>query len=582
MIRWRFLLTRLIVLSTLLMLVRWGLAPVARQATIWSMQKAVGARVQIDQASIGFFPPRVQYRGLRVADPRSRKAMYDAVSAEAIDITIDGDALLRRRFVAREGRITGLRIGGDRTESGHLPPAEESTQPTGPSFLGGMLKGFGDQASDQARQIAQDLETVRRADAIRRRWEGEYGSLSARAKRLETDVRQIRDTARSIDNPLRDLPRLQETVKRAEAVRNELLDIRRKIDSLPGQAHADLAALEEARQIDLQRVQRYLPVDLRDPDQIGPELLTAMVRGHIDRVRGYLDSGRQIADWTVAAPTADRGRGEDILLTGPRIPPNLLVRRCEISGHLSVDQQAYTMTGILENVTPQTDRLTDPLRARLRLEGPRVVRVDYRRFYDAAVPRDSLVVHWPQLKMPRKHIGSADDGGLAIDGGQLELWVQVEMLGPQLSGRMVSRQTDTQLSLQLPPKLQRTALASSLQKSLSEIDRIEVDARFAGTWTEMDLTLASNLTEALSQSVRRAAADQLAQTRQQLTETVDASYRQQMQKLQDWLGTQQSAARDLMAQADQAVEDVHRRLVSELPQPSLYMGRLNGALQRLK
>ena len=63
MIRWRFVLTRVIVILAVLMLVRWGLSPIANFLTIQGLQAATGAKVEISQTRVGLFPPRVQYVG---------------------------------------------------------------------------------------------------------------------------------------------------------------------------------------------------------------------------------------------------------------------------------------------------------------------------------------------------------------------------------------------------------------------------------------------------------------------------------------------------------------------------------------
>ncbi len=125
MIRWHFVLTRLIIIVAVLALLRWGLGPVANYVTIRGLEGATGAKVEIAKTRVGLFPPRVQYVDVRIADPRDDKEMRDAIRADSIDLVIDGDALLHRRWVAREGRISGLQIGARRDTSGHIAGVEK-------------------------------------------------------------------------------------------------------------------------------------------------------------------------------------------------------------------------------------------------------------------------------------------------------------------------------------------------------------------------------------------------------------------------------------------------------------------------
>ncbi|QEG40213.1 TIGR03545 family protein [Roseimaritima ulvae] len=586
MIRWRFVIKRLLLVVAILALLRWSLGPLVQFASVWTLEKSVGARVDIAQTRVGFFPPRLQYVDVQIGDAREGKQNVNAFAADSIDLSLDGNALLHRRFVASDGRISGIRIGGQRATSGHLEQPPEPESPSdGPSLIGQLLGGLGDDAVEGLQSVGNSLETVKRSDEIRRRWKQQYADLEDRAKALEAEVRMIRDEAKGIDNPLRDLPRLQATIARAEAVRQELISIRQTLDALPAQVQADWVALDEAKRIDVQRVREFIPASVEQPERLGPELLKQIVQAQIQGVRDYMDSARELADWTVASPQgAERPRGDDIRLVKTDPLPSVLVQRCQLDGLMSVNGDSYTIAGILENLTPQTERLDDPFRARLRLEGPRTVRVDFKRHYDdqGGKPRDVLIAHWPDLQLDRTQLGKPSEAQLQIDGGNLDLYVQIEAVGTQMRGQLVSRQTDTQVRLQTADKYAQLAAIESLQNSLAAIEHVEVQANFAGTWSDLDLSLATNLTDALSHGLSNAMAAQVAASRQQLESKIEAEHREQMRTLQTWLGEQHAEARDVLAQADSQIDTLKAKLASELPAASTYLGKLGSTLRDLR
>ncbi|WP_153555249.1 TIGR03545 family protein [Roseimaritima sediminicola] len=587
MIRWRFLLKRVLLVVAILALLRWSLGPLAQYASVWTLESAVGAKVDIARTRVELFPPRLQYVDLQIGDPREGKSHVNAFAAQRVELTIDGAALLHRRLVARDGRITGVRIGGRRASSGHLPQtAPEPASPSDePSLVSSLLGDLGSYAKGELETVGNSLETVKRSEQIRQRWMQEYAALAARAEAVEQQVRSVRDQARGIDNPLRDLPRLKATIEQAEAIRQELVALRAKLDALPAQVQADWVALEEAKQIDLDRVRALVPEPVESPADLGPALLRQIVSSQIEGVREYLDSARQVADWTVASPEgAERPRGEDIRLVQTPPEPSFLIQRCQLDGVMSVNRESYTLTGILENLTPQTRRLQQPLRARFRLEGPRTVRVDFRRHYDSqgGPPRDVLTAHWPQLALPRTEIGNADEAQLAIDGGPLELYVQIETLDDQMHGQLVSRQANAQVRLETGEKLAGLSAIDSLQTSLQDIDEVQVQASFEGTWQDLDMAIATNLSGALADGMRNAMTAQIAASQQQLRERIEAEHRQQMRELQSWLGEQQLAARDVLAKADTEIDSLKAKLAKELPAAGAYLGRLNSTFQKLR
>ena len=64
--------------------------------------------------------------------------------------------------------------------------------------------------------------------------------------------------------------------------------------------------MDEAKQIDLAKVDQYVPGDLSQSSNFGIDLMTHAIRDQINRVRDYMDSGRTLANYTVVAPENER------------------------------------------------------------------------------------------------------------------------------------------------------------------------------------------------------------------------------------------------------------------------------------
>jgi uncharacterized protein (TIGR03545 family) len=359
------------------------------------------------------------------------------------------------------------------------------------------------------------------------------------------------------------------------------MDVRQAIDALPEQLQSDLALLDEAKQIDIAKVDRFVPGDLSDTGQFGVDMMAEAVREQIELVRSYLEGGRKLADYTVIAPESIRIRGINHDLDSTRRPA-VLVRRCEISGVMRADGNLYAMTGILENLTPTPEVLAQPTRARLRLEGSETVRVEYVRDRRQQNNVDLLTLHWPQMDAKTVRLGD-DDGGISIEGGERELWVQVRTEGDKIAGRLVSKQTGVQMGLSMSAKFADSAAAVSLRDSLAAVDRIEIDANFAGTWKDLDLRLNTNLGQILKRASQDAIDGQIRQSRQQLAAAVEKAHMEQTLALRQWLGSQQSAARSLLASADKSIEEMSQKVLDEVGDADAYLGRLRGAIRgRLK
>ena len=585
MIRWKFVLTRLLIVVAVLTLIRWGLGPAAKYLTIRSLQMATGAKVEIARAEIGLFPPRVYYGGVRVADPRGRKAFRDLFRAESIDFEIDGDALLRRRWVVRQGRISGLEIGAARDDSGHFErepvPAPE---PAGPSYLSRLIGGAMDGLGDRAEAFVDDLETARRAAEIRRRWEADYEELAARARALERQVREIRDEAQSIKNPLRDYVALDRTIAQANRTRTDLLGVRNTIDAIPGRVRQDLDSLDEAKQIDLAKVEGYVPENLRGSGGFAKDLMSQVVRERLGQVREYLDQGRSIANATVVPPARPRERGQTIDMSGGQRPPRFLVRRCELDGLVRSGGRVYTVRGVVDRLTPSPHRLDEPTRARLLLEDTSLVsepiRLDYVRDRRNGGDIDRISMHWPRSDARPTDWGRDDRVGISISGGRRELWAQYVRDGEAIRGRLVSKHTDLEMQLRVAPDLARSGIAGQISSRLAEVDRIEIDAEFAGTWKDLDLKFESNLERILREATEEAIASEIASRREQVAAKVRHQHAKQAAELERWIEKQQSEARSLVAAADASIDEMFQKVTRGVGSADAYLGRLKSSLPK--
>jgi uncharacterized protein (TIGR03545 family) len=236
------------------------------------------------------------------------------------------------------------------------------------------------------------------------------------------------------------------------------------------------------------------------------------------------------------------------------------------------------MTGVVENVATEPERLAQPTRARVRLDGNELIQVEFVKDRRDGADVDLLTLHWPQSKAKPIHLGDRD-AGLSIDGGQRELWVQVRTEGKQIEGHLVSKQTGLKMGLSVDPKYARTPAAVSLEQSLAAVDQIEMDARFDGTWKDLNLRLNTNLGQILHRAANDAVAGQAQATKAKMIASIDKVHMEQTLALREWLGKQQSQTRELLASADKSIAELSERVLDKVGQQDAYLGKLRSAIQ---
>jgi hypothetical protein len=155
--------------------------------------------------------------------------------------------------------------------------------------------------------------------------------------------------------------------------------------------------------------------------------------------------------------------------------------------------------------------------------------------------------------------------------------VQLSSRGEQLEGRLVSKQTGVNMRLDVQGDAGTSAAAIQMNQSLANVDQVEIDAEFNGTWDDIDLKLNTNLGRVFNDAAKTAIASQMEASKAKVAAKVNEAHREQMLELNEWMLAQQNQAQSLLAKADKSVEDLSRKILSEINGADQYLGKLKTA-----
>ena len=581
MIRWRFILPRVIFVLVVLLALQLAAGPVAGWLAKVAYERSTGGRLSIVETRAGFFPPRVEFRDIQCADPRHDRE--NIAEFDSVFLSLDGNALLHRRWVIKNAKLTGLRFSTERETDGRIPVEPESTSDDPSRFapaadaLAAWMRTLAGEASES---LLAELETVRLAKELEVQWQSTYQDEVARAARIEGSVRTIRDNFQGIDNPLRDIPRMQAAIAETERLQQDLAAAKQSISGAPGRLQADMQRLNQARQRDTQRIISHLPVDgnVENLGQLATELLTNLYTKPLATVRQYLALGTRAADMTVRGPKAVRGNGINHDLDNRAKDPFLLVKHCELAGIVSVNRDEYALAGLAEDFTI-ADEAT-PLRIRLRLSGRQEIKLDYQRYPKELWPHH-LTLHVPALPPPTTTYRCGKH--LTIDAAAvpLEFWAEISTNGTQLGGRLIAKQQGTSMTARVngEGELMRSVEAA-VNQSLSQVRQLEMEATLLGSWDHPQFRVTSNLEPALKNAFAAAGNEAKAVAMRKLQLAVDHTYEKQAGMLNSLVSKQQAELDKIVAQAESQVREVTSTLTAQINRSPVQLGRLQGLLNR--
>ncbi len=160
-----------------------------------------------------------------------------------------------------------------------------------------------------------------------------------------------------------------------------------------------------------------------------------------------------------------------------------------------------------------------------------------------------------------------------MQGGKIEVWAQLESVGDQISGRVISRRSGAGLEVSSTHALAANWIRP-LQQTLGAVNHVDVDATFYCTWSDTSYEIVTNLTPLLKSGMDQSMMAQADAARVQLATKLDELYQREMQGLQASLTAEQTQTRELVAKADEKAQALSDSLLGNSGTAEAYLGRL--------
>ncbi|MEM8865114.1 MAG: TIGR03545 family protein [Planctomycetota bacterium] len=590
--RWGYIVPRLAILITLVCVSEFASGWLVKSAIRSAGEPALGARIDIARSKASLLHSHVSLRGLQIANPD--EPMTNRVEADAVELDLDGAALLRKRGVVTHGVIRGLQFGTSRAKSGELPDADDpSTESAGKAPW--EISGLADAAGDRAKQwldnlgdrftgdMQEQFESPKLARSLRDKWPAKYAELAATAEAIRNDAQQLKEqVSEARKNPLRNAAYLKSVPTRVSVLESKLRQLYTDVEALPGLVEADRQAVAAARLHDEQLVRETLAVDNLDAASLSAYLLGEELAGPMNQLVGWLRWARQMAPARVnqmAAP--ERSRGVDVLFAGVRPRPDLLIETLELSGATRLGGRPVALSGQLTNVTSHPAIHGEPVRLTLNTTGAIPLRVQATIDRTGPIARDELLADCEGLIIPATKLGGDKWLGLSVAASPASLNISIQLDGDQLTGdvQLVQHTVDvTPLGdLQQASGINAAAVAplrDALASNLKKLPTIATRVDLAGTLDEPEFNLWSNLGPAVAQAMESALQNTIDTQTDRLLAASRAEVDEQLAKLDGELAAAQAKLQPALAGPADAIKQVAAELTGG--NPFRQLGRMPG------
>ena len=587
MIRWRYLLPRLVFVLLLVSGLWWGLSPLLRWVLVRGGEAAVGARVELGDVQVNLFRTHVQLDQLRIADPDA--PMKNLFQTERVLLDLDPAAALRRKLVVVEGSLTGIELNTRRETSGALeaPPEDEPSEGGSELWEDAAARGeawLETSATALQYEFENELQTVQLTRDMVQRWPREYAQLETEAQQLERQARQLRDLVKRVkDRPLEHLDQIPPALAQLEQMRRDLLRARGELLRLQQQMREDGGAIAAAKDHDFQYVRERLKVPPLDGQALSDYLLGPVWGARVQTAVGWIQWLRQQAPEAPAErPAEPILRGLTVKFPGYHSTPDVIVRQLNLSGKGTDGGHSFTFTGQLCDLTSQPRLHSKPTSLQLESQGSIQLRAAVTMDRRGKVPRDRLVIDIPAMRQSEQVLGNPRRLAVTLAAGTVQVHAELAIVDQSVEGHIALRQQNLQLTTRLSDDYTRYVSSNSLQAALQPIQQLETQILVSGPLKRPRWKLQSNLGPQLAAGLQAAVRNELAEREQQLLAMANQRAEEELAKLQQQLAEKHQSLLQKLELGDEQLDQFKRQLLAQVQSPEQLIGQGKKLLDRMR
>lgn len=560
MIRWRYLLPRVLILAAVMAIVWLVKDAVIRYGLGVSGEQVARAKVDVGPVTSSLHEGIVRVSGLEVAD--ARRSGFNLFEAEAAGVNLDTWALLQGRLVIEDATVVGLEFGTARADSGlserlinlpdvHVPDltlermriaagvAEGSSKLVEPLRLAALAL-VREKVEEEIRNMP--LASIQQAESVRAQWNARYTEIETQVEgtkqRLQIIWQQITSARGSL---LEKLPLFEQATQEFENLRQSTLLAQRMLEELPNIARQDIARVQAAVEADIQTVRDRINAPLVDAESLTRYLLSEEFEQQLVTVTQAIKTVRSLWPRDSVEPSLPQPpRGRVVEFGQSDKLPDLLVRRATLSGRFNWRGHPTEFTARVFNLTDRPKDYPEPI----RLEAEFTAEASYKieATFDSESDRKitQVLATVDGLTLPARRLGKGDDFALDLLEQPMRVDAAVTVSDRSLDGIVTWRLGDARNTQPrwatirvADPRLQ--ALLSRVQNEPILPPEVVITIAISGPPEKPVWNLSSNLGPQIARNINRALIAQANEIREEMTLRLRAGVTAQLAGLENSL-----------------------------------------------
>lgn len=551
--RRNFVLFAVVPLLILLVLLYFFLDGWVEAGLEYAGERAVGAKVEIDDLALTLSPLGMRFERLQVADPSD--PWFNIFETGRVQFAMDVNQLLRAKFIVETMEVNGLILGTKRMTDGSIPkpppsPSDPNAEPSPVAQASAALVDDAKKAPvfDLAKLRAElnidsltnpkNLATYRHLDSLKQQIDAaaaQWDTTLAALDRVRTQADEVEARVKAINvSEIKTVPQATEAFNNAKAAYATIQDVTKTFTERKRAVTDGINGLAVGiRQIDDVATQDYRnAVALAKLPDVSMSGLAQMALGKdlmnkAQTYLGYADMVRsKIPEYTPKPDPAQEKRSQGITVHFPveRAYPKVWVKQVLITGGTDATQDPnyFYATGKVTDISNDQRITGKPLVVALGAKKGNGTAMSFDAFFDrrSETPHDNYKVGLSGVPVGALELGRSGFLPSKITDAVAKAKIEIDIPGNKLNA--TTRVDFERLKVSFDRDA-RNLVERIVRDVLSSIDAFFVNLR---VWRNdrgaIDITFATDLDDQISARARKAVGDEVARIQADIRAKVNA------------------------------------------------------------
>jgi uncharacterized protein (TIGR03545 family) len=544
-IRWSYVAPRVGGVIVVILLVVYGASPLAKWILVGSSQTAIGAKVDLGDLELSLMKGRMTIDTAQFADPGDE--FKNLAQFKHAEFDLDMAALTHKRMVIESGVLDGLEFGGVRAESGALPEklarvVDEASRQRAKAWLNKLATLLDD-------RIVDNLETVKTARDLGKKWPAEYQVWENRADAFEQRIDTMQELVRVVkSNPAAHVKEIQQIYTETKQMAEEIAFVQTEVGQLKQRIADDSQRINYATLRDRGRLEETLRITALDGGDVAEYLLGDEYAVYAMGAVKWVSWAKTYLDIAGKPPETERSQGRDVLFLGLREHPSFLVKKLGLTGVTDVQGRPAEFVGTLTNLSsaPRLHKHPTVLQLAIRSENPATVKMVWDNRTDE--PFQQLTIASKLPGHDNRTLGDEDSLALTYSAAPGKTWFQARFEDGEIQGKLIIQHQSVQLQPLVDARLGGERLRRPLAAGISAVDHIDVVVDLSGPIRRPKVKFDSNVGRELSDSLNDAVKKELADHKERVLQKAKVTAAMEILQLQQIVDKKQ-------AQLEQRLKD---------------------------